>query len=321
MLIKRLKGWEIPEKNATDEAIYLNRRQLIKGLGFGALAAGLGVPSIGFAGPKDRPAADLYPVKNNPAFTLDRPLTLEKEALNYVNFYEFGSHKKVAKAAQAMNINPWQLRIDGLVEKELSLDIDQLIRQMPLEERLYRHRFVEAWSMAVPWTGFPLKSLLDLAKPLSSAKYIRMETLADEETMPGLQSHWYPWPYTEGLTMAEAATDLTFMATGLYGKPLANQNGAPIRLVTPWKYGFKSIKSIVRISFTDERPVSYWETTQASEYGFWANVNPDVPHARWGQDSERVLGTGERVPTLMYNGYGEHVAHLYKDMKDEKLFM
>ena len=321
MQIKRTKGWEIPERLATDESTYLNRRQLVKGMAAGGLLAGLGLPSAGFAGPKDRPALDLYPAKNNPAFTLDRPLTLEEEALNYVNFYEFGSHKKVANATQSMNINPWQLKIDGLVEKELTMDIDQLIRQMPLEERLYRHRCVEAWSMAVPWTGFPLKALLDLAKPLSGAKYIRMETLADKATMPGLQSFWYPWPYIEGLTIEEAATDLTFMATGLYGKPLANQNGAPIRLVTPWKYGFKSIKSIVRISFTDERPISFWESIQASEYGFWANVNPEVPHARWSQANERVLGTGEHLPTLMYNGYGEHVAHLYKGMDKSKLFM
>lgn len=175
--------------------------------------------------------------------------------------------------------------------------------------------------MAVPWSGFPMKALVDFAKPLSGAKYVVMQTQADKETMPGLKEFWYPWPYTEGLSIEEATNELAFIATGLYGKPVPRQNGAPLRLVTPWKYGFKCIKSLVHITFTDERPVGYWEKLQAAEYGFWANVNPEVPHARWSQADERVLGTDERVPTLLYNGYTEFVADLYKDMKGEKLFM
>ena len=182
---------------------------------------------------------------------------------------------------------------------------------MPLEERVYRHRCVEAWSMAVPWSGFALKALVDFAKPLGSAKYLRMETQADPDTMPGLIQTWYPWPYTEGLTLAEATNELAFIATGLYGKPIPKQRGAPLRLAVPWIYGFKSLKSIVRFHFTDERPVSFWETLIGKEYGFWANVSPKVDHPRWSQATERVLGTNERVPTLLFNGYGEFVADLY----------
>jgi sulfoxide reductase catalytic subunit YedY len=191
---------------------------------------------------------------------------------------------------------------------------------MPLEERLYRHRCVEAWSFAVPWAGFPMKALVDYAKPLGSAKYVRMETFTDARVAPGQKQFWYPWPYIEGLTMAEATNELAFIGTGAYGRPMAKQNGAPIRLITPWKYGFKSIKSIVRFTFTDKRPVGFWEKLQASEYGFWANVNPDVPHPRWSQKTERLIGTDERRPTLLYNGYGEFVADLYKGLEKERLF-
>ena len=213
------------------------------------------------------------------------------------------------------------MAIDGLVEAERTVDIDDLLRQMPLEERVYRHRCVEAWSMAVPWGGFPLAGLVEFARPLGSAKYLRMETLADKNSMPGLRQFWYPWPYIEGLTIAEATNELAFIATGLYGKPIPPQNGAPLRLAVPWKYGFKSIKSIIRITFTDQRPKTFWEDIQANEYGFWANVNPQVSHPRWSQASERVLGTNERVPTLLYNGYGEFVAQMYEGLDSEKLFM
>ena len=174
--------------------------------------------------------------------------------------------------------------------------------------------------MAVPWTGFPLKALVDYAKPLSSAKYVRMQTFQNDSA-PGFSEIFYPWPYVEGLTMAEATNDLAFMVTGLYGKPVPKQDGAPLRLVTPWKYGFKSIKSIIRVAFTDQRPVGFWEQLQSSEYGFWANVNPQVPHPRWSQAMERVLGTGERVPTQLFNGYGEFVAHLYDGLEKERLFV
>jgi sulfoxide reductase catalytic subunit YedY len=181
-------------------------------------------------------------------------------------------------------------------------------------------RCVEAWSMTIPWSGFPMAKLVELAKPLSSAKYVRMETFLDKAVAPGQRQSWYPWPYVEGLTMAEATNELTLLVTGTYGKPAPKQHGAPIRLAVPWKYGFKSIKSIVRFSFTDQRPKGYWEELQSSEYGFWANVNPAVSHPRWSQADEEILGTGERKPTVLFNGYGEYVAHLYKGLESERLW-
>ncbi|MDP6390549.1 MAG: protein-methionine-sulfoxide reductase catalytic subunit MsrP [Alphaproteobacteria bacterium] len=323
MLIKVKRGWETPESAATDEGVYLERRQLCKAIAAGPilLAGGAPAAALAAAAPKDDPTADLYPAPRNLRYRVDRPVTEEKFATIYNNFYEFGSHKRIAKAAQALKIRPWQVKIDGMVEKPMTIDFDTLIRKMPLEERVYRFRCVEAWSMTVPWSGFPLKALVDFAKPLASAKYLEMETLADKETMPGLRQFWYPWPYIEGLTVAEATNELAFIATGLYGKPIPRQNGAPLRLVVPWKYGFKNLKSIVRFSFTDKRPKTFWEVIQKREYGFWANINPKVDHPRWTQASERVLGTNDRVPTLLYNGYAEQVADLYKDIKGEKLFM
>jgi sulfoxide reductase catalytic subunit YedY len=210
--------------------------------------------------------------------------------------------------------------LDGLVERPVTLDVDDLLRRMPLQERLYRHRCVEAWAMAVPWSGFPLAALVDLARPLGSAKYLQMTTFEDPDVAPGQRQGWYPWPYVEGLTMAEATNELAFIATGLYGKPLPRQNGAPLRLAVPWKYGFKSIKSIVRFTFTETRPQTFWETIQPAEYGFWANVNPAVPHPRWSQASERLLGSGERVPTQPFNGYAAFVAHLYQGLENERLY-
>ena len=175
--------------------------------------------------------------------------------------------------------------------------------------------------MAVPWSGFPMAALVDLAKPLGSAKYVQMETFLDPKTAPGQKEFWYPWPYVEGVTIAEAGNELAFLVTGMYGKPVPKQDGAPLRLALPWKYGFKSVKSIVHFSFAEKRPVSFWETVQGSEYGFWANVNPEVPHPRWSQATERVLGSNERVPTLKWNGYGEFVAHLYDGLEKEQLFV
>jgi sulfoxide reductase catalytic subunit YedY len=268
------------------------------------------------------PTRDLYPAKRNEAFTLDRPITDEAVNTAYNNFYEFGSAKTIAKAAQALKVRPWTVKIDGMVEKPQEIGIDDLIRKMPLEERLYRHRCVEAWSMAIPWSGFPLAKLVALARPLSSAKYLRMETFLDPSTASGQRQTWYPWPYVEGLTMAEATNELAFLVTGAYGKPVTKQMGAPLRLAVPWKYGFKSIKSITRFSFTDQRPKSFWEALQASEYGFWANVNPEMPHPRWSQATEELIGrNGERRPTILFNGYGDYVAQLYKDVpKDERLW-
>jgi sulfoxide reductase catalytic subunit YedY len=318
MLIHRKKGWELCESKATPEAVFLRRRELIKVLAAGPILA----PALGseIASADEDPSAGLYPAKRNPRYTLDRPLTDEKLVTRYNNFYEFGSQKSIAAEAQALKTRPWTVKIDGLVEKPMMIDFDDLLKKMTLEERLYRHRCVEAWSMAVPWTGFPMAAFVDFAKPLGSAKYVHMETFLDRSTAPGQKEFWYPWPYVEGVTIAEAGNELAFFVTGLYGKPVPKQDGAPLRLVLPWKYGFKSIKSIVHISFTEKRPVSFWETVQGDEYGFWANVNPEVPHPRWSQATERVLGTNERVPTLKWNGYGEFVAHLYNGLENERLF-
>jgi sulfoxide reductase catalytic subunit YedY len=320
MPVHRRKGWDLPQSAATPEQVFLARRSLLATMGFGAML----LPSLaaGAASAADEaadPSAKLYPVKRNPRYTIDRPLTPAKYPENYNNFYEFTTNKAVD--AEALKIRPWTVRIDGMVEKPMTVGIDDLLRKMPLEERLYRHRCVEAWSFTVPWDGFAMAAFVALCKPLSSAKYVRMETFLDPATAPGQKQFWYPWPYVEGLTIAEANNELAFMVTGMYGKPSPKQDGAPLRLAVPWKYGFKSIKSIVRVSFTDQRPVSYWQTLASDEYGFWANVNPAVPHPRWSQESERVLGSDERVPTVKWNGYGELVAHLYDGMTGERLFM
>ncbi len=266
------------------------------------------------------PSANLYPVPRNDKYTVKRDLTPEKISTTYNNFYEFGSQKTISEAAQALKIRPWTVKIDGMVEKEMEIGIDDLLSKMQLEERLYRHRCVEAWSMVVPWSGFPLKDLVKLAAPTSGAKYLVMQTFEDKAVAPGQKQFWYPWPYTEGLTMEEATNDLTFLVTGMYGKPVSKQNGAPLRLATPWKYGFKSVKSIDRFTFTDKRPETFWEKLNSDEYGFWANVNPEVDHPRWSQATERDIGTGDRVPTEIYNGYGDYVANIYKNIKGEALY-
>jgi sulfoxide reductase catalytic subunit YedY len=322
MLIRRRRGWELPESRATPEALFHDRRRLVKALAAGPiLLSASSLLDEALAATPDDPSAPLYPAKRNDKYALDRPLTDEKHVTTYNNFYEFGSHKQIWNAAQALKLRPWTVTIDGMVEKPQTIAIDDLLKAMPLEERLYRLRCVEAWSMTVPWSGFPMKALVEFAKPLASAKYVWMYTFLDKTVAPGQRQFWYPWPYLEGLTIEEATNELAFIATGAYGKPIAKQNGAPLRLAAPWKYGFKSGKSIVRFTFSDKRPKTFWEALQASEYGFWANVNPEVPHPRWSQATERVLGSDQRVPTLLYNGYGEFVAHLYKDMKGEKLFM
>lgn len=323
MLIKRPHGWELPESAATPENVFLNRRNFLTGVGASAAIAGTGGFSAldGALAETTDPSAGLYPAARNDMYKIARDVTPEDINSTYNNFYEFGSHKRIYSAAQKLSIRPWEIKIDGEVEKEFTIGIDDLLGKVALEERLYRHRCVEAWSMTVPWTGFPMNKLVELAKPLSSAKFVRMETFKDPDVAPGQGQFWYPWPYVEGLTMDEAANDLTLLVTGAYGKPMAKQFGAPLRLHVPWKFGFKSLKSIVRFSFTRERPVSFWEEIQSREYGFWANVNPEVPHPRWSQATERVLGTDEKVPTVLFNGYGEQVAHLYKDLQQERLYM
>lgn len=314
--------WNIPEAHATPEAVFFDRREIIKTLGI----AGVGLVSATAFRSRNalaagNPTADLYPASRNEAYQIDRELTPEEINSRYNNFYEFGSHKQIWKAAQALQTSPWDIRIDGMVEQPMTIGFEDLVRKVQLEERLYRHRCVEAWSMTIPWTGFALADLVAMAKPLSSARYLRFETFLDPDVAPGQRQHWYPWPYVEGVTMEEADNDLAFLVTGAYGHPLDKQFGAPIRLALPWKYGFKSIKSISRISFTDVRPKSFWEEILPDEYGFWANVNPEVPHPRWSQAQEKILHTGEKVDTLLHNGYGAQVAHLYEGMSGERLYM
>ena len=317
----RRRGWEIPERQATPEHVFLNRRAFLTASGASALALSPELAVAQRLADLPDPTKDLYPVKRNEKYVLDRAITEEKVNVNYNNFYEFGSSKQIARAAQALKLRPWTIKIDGMVEKEQELGIDDLIKKVELEERLYRHRCVEAWGMTVPWSGFPLAKLVELEQPLSSAKYLRMETFMDPATAPGQKVRLYPWPYIEGVTMAEATNELAFLVTGAYGKPVAKSMGAPIRLALPWKYGFKSVKSIVKFTFTDQRPKSYWEALQASEYGFWANVNPAVAHPRWSQASEELIGTGERRPTLIFNGYGDYVADMYKGLEAERLYV
>jgi sulfoxide reductase catalytic subunit YedY len=316
----RRRGWEIPERLATPEHLFWNRRAFVAAGGAAALAFWTTPAGAQRLSDLSDPTQDLYPAKRNESFVLDRPITDEKVNTNYNNFYEFGTSKYIAKAAQALKLRPWTVKLDGMVEREQEIGIDDLIRKIPLEERLYRHRCVEAWSMAIPWSGFPFARLVEMARPLSSARYVRMETFLDRSVAPGQRAIWQPWPYIEGLTMAEATNELAFLVTGAYGKPVSKPQGAPLRLAVPWKYGFKSIKSIVRFTFTDQRPKSYWEAVQGSEYGFWANVNPEVPHPRWSQASEELIGLNERRPTLLFNGYGDYVAQIYKGLEKERLW-
>lgn len=298
----------------------MDRRRFLKGTGMLALySAAL------WTGLAPRPARatdseivlneiekTIYPAKQNPKFTLDRPLTSESVAAGYNNFYEFTEDKEgVRRLAQKLEIRPWTVEVTGLVHKPRTFDVDDLLKTMPIEERLYRLRCVEAWAMAVPWTGFPLKALLDEVQPLGKASHVAMTTFYKPLTARGQFAFWYPWPYTEGLTLQEAMNELTFMAVGIYGHPLPKQHGAPLRLVVPWKYGYKSIKSIVKIELLDYQPATFWNTAQGLEYDFLANVNPNIPHPRWSQAREKMIGTGKVRPTQIYNGYGEYVAHLY----------
>ena len=304
MHIARRRGWEIPESRVTPESAMMNRRGLLAAAGALSIAGAL--PAL--AAP-------------NPKYVPGRDLTDEKYATTYNNYYEFNDSKSVSQQAQALKQRPWTIKLEGMLKDPRTIDIDDLMKMVAIEDRVYRHRCVEAWAMTVPWTGFPLSQLLKVAEPLGSAKYVVFETVADKKAMPGLNSPFYPWPYQEGLAMDEAANDLAFMVTGMYGKPVPPQNGGPLRIALPWKYGFKSAKSIVKITFSDKKPMTFWEGIQSSEYGFWANVNPAVSHPRWSQARERLLGSNEMVPTQIYNGYGEFVAGLYEGRKSEKLFM
>ncbi|MBI5587848.1 MAG: protein-methionine-sulfoxide reductase catalytic subunit MsrP [Deltaproteobacteria bacterium] len=324
MFIKRKKTWHIPESQATPEETFLNRRRFLKDAGMYGITAGAVLSGVNLFGlfegrkktgpveiPKT-PTSYLYPASRNPRFILDRPLTDENAAARYNNFYEFSTDKNVWMYSDSLILRPWQIEVTGLVERPRVYDIDTLVKEMPLEERLYRFRCVEAWAMAVPWTGFPMVELVKKVRPLSSAKYVLMRTFLNKgwSTEQRLK-FWLPWPYQEGLTMEEATNELTFLATGIYGHELPKQHGAPLRLVVPWKYGFKSIKSIVRIEFVAGQPKTFWNTVGPDEYAFESNVNPLVPHPRWSQATEKMIDTKEVRPTLPYNGYGEYVAGMY----------
>lgn len=317
----------LTDNDVTDESVYRQRRHLLKSLGF--LGASAVLSSSAKADwfweddEKKTPALKQLSFSQSQEFSTNETLTPFDKATSYNNFYEFGTDKSdPAEHAGKLITDPWTLKIDGLVEKPITLDADALTSRFGLEERIYRLRCVEAWSMVIPWVGFELSRLIKSAKPLSSARYVAFQTLYDPSQMPGQKSRFIgggiDYPYVEGLRMDEAMHPLTLMAVGIYGKTLPAQNGAPIRLVTPWKYGFKSIKSIVRITLTDKQPPTTWNRLAPNEYGFYANVNPAVAHPRWSQASERRITTGgllsqNRIPTQPFNGYTE-VAPLYKGM-------
>jgi len=331
MHIMRRRGWEIAERLATPEALALRRRGLLAGamaISAGTLAAGsmaarparaAGDAASGAAPAAAAPLGATGP--RNDKYPPGRAITDEKYATTYNNYYEIDDSKTIWRGAQKIPQRPWSIDIGGMVTKPRTIAIDDLFHQVQFEERVYRHRCVEAWAMTVPWTGFPLSQLVKLADPLGSAKYMVFETRQDPKSMPGLDSPLFPWPYIEGVTMQEAANDLAFISTGMYGKPLPPQDGGPIRLTLPWKYGFKSAKALAKVTFTDKRPVNFWQAIAPDEYGFWANVNPAVAHPRWSQARERLLGSDEMVPTVIYNGYGDFVASLYAGLMNEKLFM
>ena len=318
------RPWDIAECDATPEAVYMNRRKFLLALGAQALAAGglagcsghsekvLAPDASSIIAPEDFSAATEQAAHNANFSAIDRPLTDFSDAISFNNFIEFAFGKDVWRWVEPFAIDPWTIEVTGLVQRPKVYDIDELIRRMPLEERVYRHRCVEAWAMAVPWTGFALRALIAEVEPLASARYVKLQSfLRPEEAQVQRYDPAQPWPYTEGLSMAEAANELAFLVTGMYGGPLYKQNGAPLRLAVPWKYGFKSIKSITRIEFVSERPATYWNTAVPSAYDFDANVDPQVPHPGWSQKTERMLGTDEIYATQPYNGYGEYVADLY----------
>lgn len=327
-IIRVPKTWEIPEREVTSEVAFFNRRRFLKTL----VGAGLGASILPIVGcqqsseenpelAKTLNKAKLNSVARNPAFSeVDRPITDEIMAGQYNNFYEFGSGKSIWPAAQALPTErDWKLQVTGLVKNPRTYDLDDLQKKFPLEERIYRFRCVEAWSMVVPWIGFPMREIIAAVEPNSQAKFVRFTSYYNPKVTFGPLFSFarsLPWPYTEGLRIEEMANDLAFFAVGIYGHLLPDQHGAPIRAVLPWKYGFKGAKSIVKIEFLDKQPATYWNTLEPSEYDFEANVNPTKPHPRWSQATEKFIGKGpglswERRATLPYNGYGEYVASLY----------
>lgn len=319
------KSHILPSSELTSEELFLSRRTILKALGFFGLNAWpLLNACTSYASQIRDVKGTLVNLKRlsaprNTAFALDRPLTDQLEAASFTNFYEFTHSKEVWRSVENFLTRPWEIRITGLVKKPLTFSIDELQKIIPLEERHYRFRCVETWAMAVPWSGFPLAALVKRAEPLASATHLSFVSFLKRDQAPEQnRGKLELWPYHEGLTIQEALNDLSFMATGLYGKELPKQHGAPIRLVVPWKYGFKSIKSVVEIRFTDRQPATFWSSMMPREYGFWANINPAFPHQRWSQAEENLLGSNERRATLIYNGYAEQVGHMYR--KNDRRF-
>ncbi len=323
MLIKIPRGWEIPEREVTPERVYLDRRQFLARAGTGALA-GIGSLILPGGAPL-RGAHETYQPLNlpprvaprHPEYKTDRPISSERAGTGFNNYYEFTQAKdQVWREAREFVPRPWQIEFKGHIEKPFKIDVDEFIKKMTLEERVYRHRCVERWVVIVPWIGFPTKKLVEFAKPTSKARFVRMVSFFRPGQAPGQRGQspdWDTlWPYHEGLTMEEAANELAFMVVGVYGKILPNQNGAPLRVHLPWKYGFKSIKAITRFEFVEKKPPTFWNTAVPEEYDFEANVNPNKPHPRWSQAHEQIVETGDVVPTKLYNGYEKYVAQLYK---------
>jgi len=334
MLIKKKGKNHLTEAQVTDESIYHQRRDLIKKMGFVGAGGLLASSNLASANPfsfftkEEKPSFETKTLDFKSAILDEQKRTPEAKVISHNNFYEFGTKKSdPVENAQHFQVKPWQLKVHGEVNKPFTLNYDDLYKHLALEERIYRLRCVEAWSMVIPWLGFSLAKLIQQADPTSDAKYVAFETLHDKEQMPGQRSRFggIHYPYVEGLRIDEAMNPLSFLAVGLYGKTLPPQNGAPIRLVVPWKYGFKSIKSIVSIKLVKHQPPTSWNQLAPKEYGFYANVNPDVAHPRWSQASERRITSGglfdrNRIATLPFNGYGEDVAHLYKEMNLKKNF-
>ncbi|MCF6313670.1 MAG: protein-methionine-sulfoxide reductase catalytic subunit MsrP [Verrucomicrobiales bacterium] len=319
------KYWN--EASASPETHYLNRRHFIRqlaassgavmgaGLGAGSVAAALSDREKMYNIPEHALSDKLYPAKINPAYKVKRALTPKDEVFTYNNFYEFSLDKKAHRYVEPFQPFPWQIEVTGLCGKPKKWDIDEMLKAFPLEERTYRFRCVEAWAMTVPWTGFPLKSLIEKCEPDAKAKYVRFVSFHRPEQAVGQRENKdYSWPYYEGVNIEEAMNPLAFVATGLYGKQLPKQSGAPLRIVFPWKYGYKGPKSIVKIELTDQKPHTFWNDAMSKEYGYFSNVNPSKPHPRWSQSTERLLVTGQRVATRLYNGYEQELEGLHKTL-------
>jgi sulfoxide reductase catalytic subunit YedY len=312
MLIRMPRGWELPERQATPERLVRGRRGFLETLAAAGGATLLGCEAGTLAqAASPTPPPEALAATRNPKFVLDGALTSEQAVLRYNNFYEFTQDKDVWRHVDKYQTRPWSVEVAGLVAKPKTWDVDELLK-FPLEERLYRHRCVEAWYMDVPWIGFPLRKLLEASEPLAKARYVRFVSFLKKDEAPGQKKYsWYPFPYYEGLRMDEALNELTLVTVGLYGRQLPKQNGAPIRVVVPWKYGYKGPKSIVKIELVEKQPRTFWNDLQPTEYGFESNVNPAVPHPRWSQATERSIDGAASRKTVLYNGYGPWVAQLY----------